>query len=528
MKLAALVVATGMILPAAARSETRFALLVGHNVGDLHEAPLRWAESDATRMLRVLTEIGNVREDRAELLLAPDRKAVERALLKMEGRIEEAENRGEHTVVFFYFSGHADREELHLANEKIGIDEIEEILKDGPADTVVSVIDACQNDRQPRVRNKGAVRAPSFDWPSEGVTSPEGFVRVRSASEGEVAQESDDLQGSLFTHHLLSGMRGSADLDRDGVVTLSEVYRYGYSRTLQDSHGQSTAVQHGKLDVSLAGRGALVFTYPRRAVSALGFDGDVQGHLLVIDDTSARIVAETQLNDGGMRLALAPGKYRIQVRGDGRVFSGLVALGTGERKVAMKDLAEQPVLAVLQKGSSYDPYPYLLHVGGQVGRSQVADFGMAGGLRLGFDYRLSDAFRAAVTLDLGYASTANTLWQYRQAEGAVLLGVDWTGRVGSTFLLTFGVRAGVASVVQTGDRVDAERLAASGFSSSTTKSSERALGPKIGAAIGAEYHPWSRVGWRLAVEPTAVWIETGAGTSLRPGVQGVFGLVVRL
>ncbi len=527
MKLAALALAATVMLPAAARSETRFALLVGHNVGDLHETPLRWAESDATRMLRVLNEIGNVREDRAELLLAPKKEEIERALLKMEGRIEEARNRGEHTVVFFYFSGHADREELHLATEKINIGQVEKILQEGPADTVVSVIDACQNDRTPRVRNKGATRAPSFNWPTEGVASPEGFVRVRSASEGEVAQESDDLQGSLFTHHLLSGMRGSADLDRDGVVTLSEVYRYGYSRTLADSHGQSTAVQHGKLDMKLAGRGALVFTYPRRAVSALSFD-DIRGHLLVIDDTSARIVAETQLNDGGTRLALAPGKYRIQVRGEGRVYSGLVALGTGEKKVAMRDLSEQPVLAVLTKGSSYDPYPYLLHVGAQVGRSQVADFAMAGGLRIGFAYRLSDTFRAAASLDVGYAQTSNDLWQYRQGEGAFLLGVDWTGRVGPSFMLTFGVRAGVASVVQSGERSDMERLRAAGFTSSTTTSSQRALGPKLGAALGAEYHPWSRVGWRLAVEPTAVWIETGDGTSLRPGAQGVLALVVRL
>lgn len=528
MKIAALVMAIGLTAPAAAGAETRFAFLVGHNIGNLHETPLRWAESDATRMLGVLTEIGNVREDRAELLLAPTRRELERGLLKLEGRIEEAENRGEHTVVFFYFSGHADREELHLASEKIRIDEIEKILEDGPASTVVSVIDACQNDRSPRVRNKGAVRAPSFSWPSEGVGAPEGFVRVRSASEGEVAQESDDLQGSLFTHHLLSGMRGSADLDRDGTVSLSEVYRYGYNRTLADSHGQATAVQHGRLDVKLAGRGTLVFTYPRRAISALRFADDIRGHVLVIDDTSARIVAESHLSEDGARLALAPGKYRIQVRRDGAVYSGLVALGTGERRVLMTDLSAQPVLAVLTKGSRYDPHPYVMSVGAQVGRSQVSGFDASGGLRIGLDYRVSDSVRGAVSLDVGYANASNPLWDYRQAETALLVGIDWVGQVSSATLLTFGVRAGVASIFQSGARSDADRLTAAGYSAEDVEDRAFALGPKIAVVLGAEYHPWSRVGWRLAVEPSGVWLEDRGGVELRYGASAVLALLVRL
>lgn len=529
LRASAALLAAALLAPSAASAETRFAILVGHNVGDMHEVPLKWAETDATRMLSVLTQLGNVREDRAQLLLAPTKRDLERALLRMEGRLAEANDRGEHTVLFFYFSGHADREELHLATDKIKIDEIETMLEKGPAKTVVSIVDACQNDRTPRSATKGAVRAPSFSWPSEGNTSPDGMVRIRSASAGEVAQESDDLQGSLFTHHLLSGMRGSADLDRDGTVTLSEVYRYGYSRTLADSHGGTTAVQHGKLDVELEGRGALVFSYPRRAVSSLVFGEDMRGHLLVIDDASGRIVAETSALDGReSRLAVAPGKYRLQLRGDGEVYSGLVSLGTGERRVSKSKLSKQEVLAVLTKGPSYDPHPFVLSAGAQVGRSNVADFDSAAGARLGFDYRLNAVFRAALTLDIGYAAIENQLWRYQQAEIAAMTGVDWTNQLGSTLVFTFGVRGGIAAVVQQGDRLDDERLRATGYGDETLTSSSRALGPRIGAAIGAEYHPWSQVGWRLALEPTATWIEDRSGTTLRYGATGSLVVMVRL
>ena len=40
------------------------------------------------------------------------------------------------------------------------------------------------------------------------------------------------LGGSLFTHHLLSAMRGASDSDGDGQVTLFEAYSYAYERTL--------------------------------------------------------------------------------------------------------------------------------------------------------------------------------------------------------------------------------------------------------------------------------------------------------
>ena len=55
---------------------------------------------------------------------------------------------------------------------------------------------------------------------------------LASSTASELSQESEALRASYFTHHLLSGLRGAADADRDGRVTLSEAYRYAYNRTL--------------------------------------------------------------------------------------------------------------------------------------------------------------------------------------------------------------------------------------------------------------------------------------------------------
>ncbi|MEM7679060.1 MAG: caspase family protein, partial [Myxococcota bacterium] len=265
-----------------ALAQTRFALLVGHNYGGVDEVPLKWAEADAARMQAVLSEIGNIHPDRAILLQRPDAQAVIRAYVSLQGAILEAKRRGESTLFIFYYSGHADEGHLHLATERVELPAFEKELAGIGADTVVAILDACRNDQNPRAVIKGATRAATFEWPLARPDTPRGYVRLSSAARGEVAQESDALQGSLFTHHLLSGLRGSADFDADGVVTLNEVYGYGYRRTLADSHRDTGGIQHSELQVALSGRGELSLTYPRRAEAKLAFGAELSGHLLIV------------------------------------------------------------------------------------------------------------------------------------------------------------------------------------------------------------------------------------------------------
>ena len=69
-----------------------------------------------------------------------------------------------------------------------------------------------------------------------GVSSRCQERRSGRRSAGEDAQESDDIKGSFFTHHLVSALRGAADEDMDGRVVLEEAYRYTYNETLRASN----------------------------------------------------------------------------------------------------------------------------------------------------------------------------------------------------------------------------------------------------------------------------------------------------
>jgi len=55
---------------------------------------------------------------------------------------------------------------------------------------------------------------------------------LTSSAADELALESREIRGSFFTHHLVSGLRGTADASGDGRITLSEAYQYAFDHTL--------------------------------------------------------------------------------------------------------------------------------------------------------------------------------------------------------------------------------------------------------------------------------------------------------
>ena len=110
------VVVGAMLAATVASAETkRVAIVVGNNAGGPGMAPLRFAESDAGKMARVLVELGDVNPD--DILLLQGRKSadVERAIADARERIAMFKRSPDvRTVLIFFFSGHSDGEAMEL------------------------------------------------------------------------------------------------------------------------------------------------------------------------------------------------------------------------------------------------------------------------------------------------------------------------------------------------------------------------------------------------------------------------------
>ena len=144
-----------------------------------------------------------------------------------------------------------------------------------------------------------------------------GYAFLTSSSAGEAAQESDLLQASFFTHYLVSGLRGAADGDGDGLVTLSEAYQFTFNETRAQTTGTAGGIQHPAYEVEMRGTGGVVMTEVRRNAAGLLLGEDLAGRIYIRNDRQ-RLVAELNKPAGrAVDLGLEPGAYALYLLADG-------------------------------------------------------------------------------------------------------------------------------------------------------------------------------------------------------------------
>jgi len=309
------------LAPAAAGALARYAVVVGSNVGVQGRPQLWFAERDAERFRRTLVELGDFTDDDAVILREPSAAQVRAAFTATEARITAARRLGEHPLLVFYFSGHAGSGGIELGSERISFDELRALVADSSAEAKVAIVDACEAGVLTQV--KGASAVPSLDFPLPSDERVRGTAFIASTAAGEAAQESAAIGGSFFTHHLEIGLRGAADADGDGLVTLGEAFRYTAAQTLAGTVSTETGAQHATYDFKMSGRGDVILSDLRRADARLRLPRD-PGVTYVLRGPLA-ILAEVAGTTKPITLALPAGRYRVERRAeDGRAAGDLV------------------------------------------------------------------------------------------------------------------------------------------------------------------------------------------------------------
>ncbi|HEY0714029.1 MAG TPA: caspase family protein, partial [Polyangia bacterium] len=130
--------------------------------------------------------------------------------------------------LLFYYSGHADPLGLLLGGSRFLFQELRARVERSTAAVRVALLDACHSGEA--TRSNGGRPAPAFSLDALASRDLRGAAIIAASTASEFAQESSLIEGSYFTHHLLSALRGAADQDRNGAVTLAEAYRYTYAR----------------------------------------------------------------------------------------------------------------------------------------------------------------------------------------------------------------------------------------------------------------------------------------------------------
>ena len=417
----------------------RFALVISSNNGGTVRERLRYAGHDAETIADVLRQLGGVSQVDLDLLSEPDVRELDRAFDALSERVRTDRKRGQRIELVVYYSGHADETGILIGGAHYDYGRLRQRINEVPADVHIAIVDSCASGSFTRI--KGGTRKPPFLRDSSNQVH--GFAFLSSSSADEDAQESDRIGASFFTYFFVAALRGAADRNHDGKITLTEAYQFAYEQTLGRTQNTAHGPQHPAYDMHLSGTGDVVITDLRSTESALVLPVALRGRVTVVDK-SGRVAVELTKDAGEpLSLALPNETYTVHVENSAGEFAATVTLSRGG-EIAFEEGAlhrVSPEKTVARRAGRDDTHrdpddddrsPWFRRI--------AASFG--GGLRVERPQSPS-AFDALVTL--GGTS--------REVHGSPVVGVAETGdlslgltlgnKIGFAYDLSFGMGPGV-------------------------------------------------------------------------------------
>ena len=201
------------------------------------------------------------------------------------------------------------------------------------AEVQIAILDACASGAITRLKGGRRQKAFMVDASSD----MRGYAFLTSSSEDEAAQESDAIGASFFSHYLVSGLRGAADVTGDGRVTLNEAYHFAFQNTLEGTERTQGGAQHPAYDIKMTGTGDVVMTDVRQTSAGLILAEALQGRFF-IRNANRQLIAEL-FKPAGRRveLGLEPGAYRVHMAREVQSATTSVELAMGQRAILDED-----------------------------------------------------------------------------------------------------------------------------------------------------------------------------------------------
>ncbi len=496
-----MIAASGLLSSTAFSAEQRYLVAVGNNTGVGKEIRLAYAEKDARRYADALMKMGQIPAGNIELVQGQGKSGVLNALRNIAQKARQ--HAREDVTLFFYYSGHGTDDELHLRGDRLSLRELTRALAKIPSGLRVAVIDACRSDSD--VNYKGFQRKSAFAVQLVAPPGIQGVVTLKSSSAGEASQESDSLRGAVFTHYLLTAMRGAADRDRDHAVTLDEAYQYAYRQTVQRSAESAGNIMHPSVELDVEGAGQLVLTRPPLAEGSILLPRQADVKFLLYNKPSGAIVAEVWGDpERTIAVRVAAGRYLIQRRGrHGHGAYEFQVAASGKEEVSLGKFHEYPPETLAAKGGHLDVWRHELKTG--YGAFRGHHGGFAQRIRAVYGY---GAAMWSVSLGAEAGTTNHSLENLDSTE-------RWVGaealfsmrRLLGPFDLSFG---GATRVIE--QRLKRQDLALLGDTDFETE--ETHLGLAAGPVAGIGWRFFLSPRWFLSAELTAFGWLRGEGDAI--------------
>lgn len=232
-------VATSVTQPQITGRKIALVIGISQYSGDDYK-PLTYAASDAHKVYNYLTQEAGFDPQQVKLLLNENATAanIRQAFRSwLHSQVTSSDD-----IVLVYYSGHgettfgkdgyivpvevAKREDI--SGQGVALEDINSTLDKLDSKKVALMIDSCYSGAVIPGQAKGGHDLFNSEVASNFLKmASTGRLILTSSAPTEKSLEFEELQGGLFTHFLLEGLRGKADtVDADKRVTVDELFRY--------------------------------------------------------------------------------------------------------------------------------------------------------------------------------------------------------------------------------------------------------------------------------------------------------------
>jgi len=223
-----------------ASAATVYAVVVGVSVNDANRHNLKYADDDARTYYDYLVK-ANPSAPLSNFTLLVDRQATRESILAAL-RQQFSKAKANDRVILF-FSGHGAEGVLVpydiSSSGFLYHSAIKTIFKNSKASLKMCILDACFS---------GSFGKPKTDAPAKtnNTSNTTEVIMFLSSRQNESSGEFGILANGVFTHYLVEGLNGKADLNKDKYITVKELYSFVREEVTEFTKDKQTPVIFGK------------------------------------------------------------------------------------------------------------------------------------------------------------------------------------------------------------------------------------------------------------------------------------------
>ncbi|MCB0705951.1 MAG: caspase family protein [Saprospiraceae bacterium] len=218
-----------------------------------HMPTLRYTDDDAYKIFAFLKspEGGALADEQIRILIDED-ATHDNIVQTMNEVFMQA---GPNDLVLLYYSGHGLKGaflpiDFDGFNNRLEHEEVTQILENSPAKYKLCIADACHSGSLLAMKS-GELDNVLGKYYESLAQAEAGTALIMSSKSEETSLESSGLRQGVFSHFLIRGLKGEADSNGNGIISVKELFDYVHKSVTKYTGNRQSPILIGSFDENM-------------------------------------------------------------------------------------------------------------------------------------------------------------------------------------------------------------------------------------------------------------------------------------